>query len=222
MLQRRNCIFKGNIVALLQVCFVGNKRTYNPAEESDIDEKRSNYIAQRCLKTPGQNKTSSSNTVPMSPDQRLVESDCEAYPETKRSRLDLPSESQGSLTKSDPNHADRKTEQWASEFQPRNSKECSRNCRDVDRGTKESIVMKVFEKVLAADKDEVKVTADGRAWHKGGIVFLAVCWSFHIYVVQLRVLYRRPTENEIILKQNLSCGKQKIFSDSQCCEKLHI
>ncbi|XP_064612826.1 probable tRNA (uracil-O(2)-)-methyltransferase [Liolophura sinensis] len=152
-----------------RVCFVGNKRTYNPTEESDIDEQRSHYIAQRCLKTPIRNKISSSSITPMSSGQRSRESDSETFPETKRGRLDLPAGCQES-----PSHgagsdqANTETEQWASEFQPRNSKECSRNCRDVDRGTKEGIVMKVFERVLAADRDEVKVTADGRTWHIGG------------------------------------------------------
>ncbi|XP_069106213.1 probable tRNA (uracil-O(2)-)-methyltransferase isoform X2 [Argopecten irradians] len=68
------------------------------------------------------------------------------------------------------NHDD---QQWTTTFKPRDSKERTRNCQHVKKEIKDLIVNKVFDRIMEAEDSEVRQTADGRTWHKGGSVPLS-------------------------------------------------
>lgn len=61
------------------------------------------------------------------------------------------------------------TDQWSVNFQPRESTERSRNCKNVKKEIKDHIINTVFTKLLQADTTEVRELSDGRTWRKGGI-----------------------------------------------------
>ncbi|XP_033727431.1 LOW QUALITY PROTEIN: probable tRNA (uracil-O(2)-)-methyltransferase [Pecten maximus] len=145
------------IPSVKRVCFIGKTRTYSQGEEHPIDAKRTMYIKRRCDKRglKGGNQDFTANDNKSATNNKLSNSnqnnDCPS--DSKKQRLD--------------------DQQWTSTFKPRESKERTRNCQHVKKEIKELIVNKVFTRVMESENAEVRQTADGRSWHKGGSVPLS-------------------------------------------------
>ena len=133
---------------LYQVCFFGRKRTYSASQESEFDERRSDFINDRCKKQKLETFDSSLGS---------------SY--TCATQTEEIKEPESSALSAQPKDV---SESWISGFQPRILPKTSGMCKNVPGDIKTKIVDTVIEKLMSAENSIILPLSDGRTWHKGG------------------------------------------------------
>uniref|UniRef100_A0A673T3W8 tRNA (uracil-O(2)-)-methyltransferase n=1 Tax=Suricata suricatta TaxID=37032 RepID=A0A673T3W8_SURSU len=129
-----------------RVCLIGRRRTYPPAGEAAVDERRTRYISsrQRCPAPPGPRATAAREDHPAA---RAAEGGAEA----------------------------RDTGLWLSGFHPREKAERVRNCAALPRDFVDQVVLQVARLLLGGEQSHAESPPSGspKAWNQGGSLSLA-------------------------------------------------
>jgi hypothetical protein len=147
------------------VCFVGKTRSYKESEEATVDAQRATFINSHCksikphcpIKTTREDKPGSQGKTTLVDMASCNTDTSDAQSPAKRIKHDTTTDSLATDSAG-----------WSSNFQPRASREISRNSQFVSKQVKKFIVQTVFSKVLEADTSVIKLKDSCKTWRKGG------------------------------------------------------